>query len=645
MPNRSLNRLRYHPMNRQGGAGVRSKMLMRTRTLAVGLLAVVLPTSYAFARERLARPMMGRVFDLAGRPVGGARPASATPAHLAGSRIMAAGDGALVIDADSGALVKTDRAGKNIGQLAIARDAGLLTLDAAAGVAYVADRRNDRIAVVTIDNMTIASSIKTPAEPYGVALSPDRTRLLVSTIADRTLVAYDVATGTEMWRAPLGSEPRGIAVSPDGTRALVAYLTTGTVDQINLAGARSVEHIAISNAASARRCRRCGNDGDSFARGSFAVTFLGEHQAVVPFQREVPVQGNDGAERTSSYGGGSSGESPLTHQLAFLGFGDGHTDQVTAQIAQHQPRALAWDQAHDALYVAGMGTDSLVQIKNASQASIAAGLSVTLTNSKDRCGPDGLAITAAGNVLVWCSFTRRVEQIELVDTGGGLAEASNLIEGPTLVATAMTAKQHAGLVLFHSAEPQISQNGNLACASCHPDNRADGLSWRIEKKELQTPLLAGRLVGTHPFKWDGTDATLRDSLQSTMQRLGGFGLPEHETDALASYLESLPTVRTPTRDATAVARGKQLFDAEGCRSCHNGPAYTDRERHKFQGTLKKSDTPSLRGISASAPYFHDGSAATLEVLLRDRGAVHGMADTASLTDQQVADLTAFLDTL
>lgn len=642
---------------------------MRMRTLAVGLLAVSLPTSYAFARVVLTKHVGQRVFELAGRPVGGARPASATPAHLTGSRIMAAGDGALVIDADSGALLKTDQAGKKIGQLAIGRDAGLLTFDAAAGIAYVADRRNDRIAVVKLDTMTITSSIKTPAEPYGVALSPDRQRLLVSTIADRTLVVYDVATGAETWRAPLGREPRGIAVSPDGTRALIAYLSTGTVDQIDLApafggppgtseagpprgdasqltaGPSRVEHIALSTAAPARRCRRCGNDGDSFARGSFAVTFLGEHQAVVPFQREVPVQENTGSERTGSYGGGGDGESPVTHQLAFLGFGDGHTEQVTAQIAQHQPRALAWDQAHDALYVVGMGTDSLLQIKNASQASIAAGLSVTLTSGADRCGPDGVAITAAGNVLVWCSFLRSVAQVDFVDAGGALAAATNLTQGPSLVATAMTAKQHQGFVLFHSAEPQISQRGNLACASCHPDNRTDGLSWRIEKKELQTPLLSGRLVGTHPFKWDGTDATLRDSLRSTMQRLGGFGMPPREVDALASYLEALPAVRAPTREATQVARGQQLFDAEGCRSCHAGPAYTDRERHKFSGTLPKSDTPSLRGVAASAPYFHDGSAATLEALLRDRGAVHGMADTAQLTDQQVADLSAFLETL
>ncbi|HEY0192692.1 MAG TPA: c-type cytochrome, partial [Kofleriaceae bacterium] len=146
-------------------------------------------------------------------------------------------------------------------------------------------------------------------------------------------------------------------------------------------------------------------------------------------------------------------------------------------------------------------------------------------------------------------------------------------------------------------------------------------------------------------KWDGGDPTLRASLHSTMKRLGGSGLSKAQTDSLAAYLEALPAVRTPTQDAVAVARGKQVFETEGCRSCHDGPAYTDRERHKMTGTLKQSDTPSLIGVAASAPYFHDGSAATIEALLRDRGAVHGMADTAKLSDQQVADLTAFLDTL
>ena len=613
---------------------------MRTRTLAIGVLAAVIPSSFAVAKV-IRRAGGSSTFALFGRPVGGARPASPTPAYLSGSRIAAIGEGALAIDADSGALIKTDQGGAKLAEVAIARDAGLLTFDPATRVAYVADRRHDRIAVVTTDTMAVASSIATPAEPYGVALTPDRKLLLVSTIADRALVAYDVATGRERWRSPLANEPRGIAVSPDGARALVTYLTSGMVDQIDLQGTRRAEHVALANRGITRSCRRCGNDGDSFARGAFAATFLGEQQAVVPFQRETPVQEVEGSERVGSYGGGS--ESPITHQLAFLRFGGEDIEQTTALIAQHQPRALAWDQAHDALYVVGMGSDSLLQIRNASQASAAGGASVSLT-AGENCGPDGLAVTPSGGVLAWCSFTRSVARIDFTEDGSR-SPGARLQVGPSLIASAMTPREHQGLVLFHIANPAVSQDGNMSCSSCHPDNRADGLSWRIEKHELQTPLLAGRVVGTHPYKWDGGDATLRDSLRSTMKRLGGTGLTRRDTDALAAYLESLPAVRTPTRDATRVARGQKLFDAEGCRSCHDGPSYTDRQRHKLMGTLRESDTPSLLGVAASAPYFHDGSAATLESLLRDRGAVHGMADTARLSDREVADLTAFLETL
>ena len=623
---------------------------MRMRKLALGLTAV-LPiaalATYAYGKRVVSDfDSMPPSFQLLGRPLGGSKPANATAANLSGSRITAAGDGALVIDADSGAMLRTDKNGTKVAEVAIGKNAGLLAYDDTAGIAYVADRTGDRIVSVKVSEtdkkLEIGQSWKTPAEPFGVALSPDKKTLLVTTIADRTFVAYDAQTGKERWRSALSREPRGIAVSPDGSRALVAYLATGTVDQIDILETHRAEHIALDTQSGARRCRHCGNDGDSFARAAFTVAFMGDHMAVVPFQRETPVQQKDGSERTGSYGGGF--EPPITHQLAFLGFGDG-VQQVSATIAQHQPRAIAWDGGHDALYVAGMGTDSVVQIQNASQLGIAVGLEASLTTGKDKCGPDGLAVTKDGNVLVWCSFTRNVERVDFVDAKGTLAVATKMNPGPTLVASAMGEREHEGMVLFHSAEPQISQRGGLACASCHPDVRDDGLSWRIDKRELQTPLLAGRMVGTHPFKWDGTDPDLKSSLTSTMKRLGGFGLDPKQTESLAMYLEAVPGVRAPTRDATVVARGKQVFEGAGCRQCHDGKNYTDQERHKFSGTLPESDTPSLIGLAASAPYFHDGSAATIEALLRDRGAVHGMGDSAKLTDAQITDLTAFLETL
>ena len=64
--------------------------------------------------------------------------------------------------------------------------------------------------------------------------------------------------------------------------------------------------------------------------------------------------------------------------------------------------------------------------------------------------------------------------------------------------------------------------------------------------------------------------------------------------------------------------------------------------------------PGLRGLSGTAPYFHDGSAATLEDVVRhysqlDPTRLH--ADGAQLlrplklTPEQLADLAAFLRTL
>jgi sugar lactone lactonase YvrE len=621
--------------------------------LALGVLAAAIPASFALARvvDFDSGPPS---FELIGRPIGGsAPPANPGAAYLTGSRIAAIHEDALVIDADSGKLLRTDKAGALVAQLAIGNDAGLLVHDGDAKLAYVADRHGDRIAVVAVgDKLELKQTFKTPVEPYGVALTPDRKTLLVTTIADRTLVAIDTATGSERWRTALGREPRGIAISPDGTRALVAYLATGTVDQIDLANHRA-EHIALTNPASPqRRVRaRTGSEGDSFARASFAVTFMGAHQAVVPFQREVPVQVKDGNQRSGSYGGGF--ESPVTHQMAFLGFTKGGDTpvQVTAEISQHQPRALAWDAKRDVLYVAGMGTDSVLQLRNASQATITEGLTLALATAKgggDRCGPDGITIAANGSLLVWCSFTRTVARVALVDAATGkLALTTKVETGPMLVASRFTAPQHTGMVLFHAADTAISQRGAMACSTCHPDGRADGMSWKIEQHELQTPILAGRMVGTHPYKWDGQDVDLRTSLTMTMKRLGGFGLDKTQTDALQAYVESLPTVRTPARDTATVARGKKLFDSAelGCRTCHDGKTYTDNNRHKLTGTLAESDTPSLLGLAASAPYFHDGSAVTLEALLRDRGAVHGMAETAKLTDPQVVDLVAFLETL
>jgi hypothetical protein len=593
------------------------------RRIMLGAIVAIGFAGAAWARHHDEPDPTPPVFNLAPAPrISAVVPAEATSPYLAGTRIAAAGDRALAIDADSGMLLLADAAGGKLAQLPIGRDAGMLAYDPIAKLAYVADRRGDRIVSVDVgDRLAVHATWQTPREPYGVALAPDRKTLVVTTIADHALVAYDVA-GTERWRAALDREPRGIAIAGDGSRALVAHLGTNTIDDVSLETHR-VEH----------RSMCCAN-----ARGAFAVAVMGAHQAAVPFQLEVPVGMSGEFQSTGRYGGVNF-IPPITSHLALLGRDGERTTLANATIAEQQPRSLVWDGAHDALYIAGLGNDMIVQLVHASQVDIAAGRTLGVGGAH-RCGPDGLAI-AGDELLVWCSFTRSISRIDIGKRAGKPRP------GPELVASALTETQHDGLVLFHSATSQVSEHGAVACANCHLDTRADGLSWQIEGKQLQTPLLAGRLVGTGPFKWDGESPDLASSLKGTITRLGGTGITKAQTAALVAYLESLPAVRTPTRDVAAVARGKRLFDSDdlGCRGCHDGPFYTDGERHELVGNLKRADTPSLLGLAASAPYFHDGSAPTLEALLRERGAVHGMAMSTQLSDQQVADLTAFLETL
>src|SRR5690349_7634435 len=119
--------------NRSGGRVVRSMAHMRRSVLAFVTLGVGIGVAIASppieAKVVADFDVVAPSFQLHGRPVGGAKPATATPAFLTSSRIAALPDGALVIDSDSGKLIKTDTTGKPLAELAIGGNAGMLAYD------------------------------------------------------------------------------------------------------------------------------------------------------------------------------------------------------------------------------------------------------------------------------------------------------------------------------------------------------------------------------------------------------------------------------------------------------------------------------------------------------------------------------------
>ncbi len=157
--------------------------------------------------------------------------------------------------------------------------------------------------------------------------------------------------------------------------------------------------------------------------------------------------------------------------------------------------------------------------------------------------------------------------------------------------------------------------------------------------------------------------------------------PMHVAQALSAYERTLLCGDTPYDTQSmdeAQQRGWDLFRGKAnCGLCHNGPNFSDGLFHNVgigfdakgkpledvdigRGKVSEDEadnhklrTPTLRNVSKTGPYFHDGSVDSLEEAVRTMakggnakapGIDPGLKDT-KLTDEEVADLVAFLGAL
>ena len=132
---------------------------------------------------------------------------------------------------------------------------------------------------------------------------------------------------------------------------------------------------------------------------------------------------------------------------------------------------------------------------------------------------------------------------------------------------------------------------------------------------------------------------------------------ESKLPDLESYQLSLTKPAPPpgTFDAAAAARGQEVFNGQGqCATCHAGATYTDANtrlhptsevvtdpNHAERSATGMYRTTPLRALWQHAPYFHDGSAATLNDVV-DR---YDSAKNLQLTPAQKADLVEYLKSL
>jgi cytochrome c peroxidase len=275
------------------------------------------------------------------------------------------------------------------------------------------------------------------------------------------------------------------------------------------------------------------------------------------------------------------------------------------------------------------------------------------------------------------------------------------------------ARVQLGRKLFF--DPILSGDRTVACASCHqPEHgfsggvaRARGIGGKETKR--RAPTLLNRAYGSALF-WDGRESSLEAQalrpiedptemgakLVDVVRNLKADREYKEQFDAaftdgvnsanlgkaLASFerilLRGNSGIDQFRRKGDRAAltdeerHGLWLYESKGrCWKCHSGANFTDEQFHntgvswgkepldlgRFAITKRDADrgkfkTPTLRGVSKTGPYMHDGSFKTLDEVVEfynRGGGDNPHRDDAlkplELTKEEMLDLVAFLKAL
>ena len=238
--------------------------------------------------------------------------------------------------------------------------------------------------------------------------------------------------------------------------------------------------------------------------------------------------------------------------------------------------------------------------------------------------------------------------IESIDLDGAPVKPQLFPLGPQPVQN----EARRGEMLSHDAT--VSFQGWISCSSCHPDGRSDGLNWDLtndgigDSNNTKSLLFSDR---TPPVTWTGRFASLDECVPFEIRTILFASRPNEDAVAIAAYLKSLKPVPSPYLEngglGASALRGKQVFEQAGCSECHHG-AYFTAMKKRGVGTAVPGDhgntfdIPSLREVWRTAPYLHDGRAATVKDIFTtfDPGNLHGKH--AALSGAELDDLVRYV---
>ena len=553
-------------------------------------------------------------------------------AGVSASAIAISPDGAWLaaVNPDSGSVSLLSLPGLELKkEIMVGLDPRTLTFSADSKLLYVPNYGGNSITAVDVARGVKANEF--PVGPMPYAAIAQMGLLYVVEHALGHLSVYDAKTGELRSQLDLEDFPAGLALDPDAGKLYITHLFSGRVSLIDLSDF-TLESIIST--------------GNNTNLSQFMLLDLAAKRAYLPQTRSNTTNMALVFDATVF---------PLVNVLDLTSRKIIREERVSLDMgfrSVNMPFAAALDEAQRVLMIANAGSNdvSVIDLQSKKQ----------LARLEVGANPRGIAFDAQSNrAYVNNVLDGTISVIDMQDLA--------VIESIRITEIPLDPQILLGKQLFNAARvPDLTTDRWISCATCHLDGGMDARTWLgFPDGPRNTPALFG-VGNTLPIHWSGDLDELQD-VEGTFRAIqGGAGLVDGEMydslgpphtglseglDALAAFMDSLKVPPSPYAiPQDEFDRGQQIFVQLACDTCHPAPLYTDRQLHdtgtgnpalerNSHGRGTQFDTPSLLGIWATAPYFHDGSAQTLADVFRI-GNEHNIADRIS--EKELQDLLSFL---
>jgi YVTN family beta-propeller protein len=532
------------------------------------------------------------------------------------------------------------------------------------GRIWVVNKGSSTISIINASTLAVAKtlSLARASQPHGLAFAPSGAAAYVTLEATGRLLKLSPSTGSQQASLSLGANVRHLSVTADSTKVLVTRFISPTVSgegtaTVNTTGAGGeVLVVTASNLALSKTIKLAHSDKtDTEIQGAGLPNYLAAATISPDGLSAWTPSKQDNIKRGSLRNG---------QNLNFQNTVRAISSRLNlATLAEDLARRIDHDNASQASAATfhASGAYLFVTLETSREVAV-----IDAINGRELfridvgLAPQDLLTSADGKTLYVHNFMdRSVSVINLNPlVMQGELRTTLTATTPTVAVDKLDPVVLRGKQLFHDArDTRLARDSYMSCASCHNDAGHDGRVWDFTgmgEGLRNTTALNGRAGTGHGLMhWSGNFDEVQDFERQIREFAGGTGLMADadylagtrsqplgdrkaglsaDLDALAAYLGSLtgfsPTPNRSTTGAltTAANSGKTVFKNAGCANCHTGDGFTNSPLAgglKSIGTIKASsgkrqgstlaglDVPSLRDVWATAPYLHDGSAATL----------------------------------